>query len=309
MQTRCGNKVHGATLVEMMMVATIIGLFFVMLVGYSTQRARQAAIDHASQQIQQILSASLSYYNANATWPTSLAAMQSPNTPYIPTPMVSPWGTTYIVSPVAPIAPSTNSILFQVSTTLPVKLKGRDAIGAVLAGTLPYGISTTGANTTVTATVNLPGQIVNNAEAVNFAGMYHTGTCVPVPTCPPTDAAGNPMVAEIMAVPSSVSGTNDPTPPPPIPPPNVYPLSSFTAYATSPAADPDPCDPASGGARDICTGTSSTNMFWRVCLRMITSKGLVVLDAGSAEYAVIMAMTRCSVPGEPAGDPFNVWGP
>ena len=36
----------------------------------------------------------------------------------------------------------------------------------------------------VVAAVNIPGQNLNNAGAVTFAGLYYHGGCVPVPQCP-----------------------------------------------------------------------------------------------------------------------------
>ena len=166
-------------------------------------------------------------------------------------------------------------------------------------------MSTDAANTTVTGSVNLPGQNVNNAAAVNFAGIYHHAACIPVPACPPTAANGNVMVAQVFVTPISVSGNFDAASN------KVYPISSFTAYTTDPSAVggiPAACS-ASSGAAVACTGQSATGRFWRACLRIITSRGEVVLDATTAQWAQVQAITRCSIQGEAAGDPNSVWGP
>lgn len=307
MQHRTGNQQKGFTLIEMMLVAAVIGMLFVMFVGYTEQRTRTLTIDRASQQMQQILNGALSYYIANGAWPTTIADLQAP-TSYVPSNIKSPWATTYTAIPVPPVAPSTVSVLFEVYVDLPAGLKGADAIGATLAGKIPYGNSTTGSTPTrVTAMVNLPGQNVNNATAVNFAGLYHNGACVPMPSCPQYDGSGNSMQPEVVIVPVSISGANDPGTT------NVYPITSFTAYASGvPSANPASCP---GGAGDAaCTAsTSSTGKFWRACVQVVTSKGTVTWDAitapKTAQLPVLMAMTRCAVQNEPSGDPFSVFGP
>ncbi len=286
------KKSDGFTLIEMMLVAVIIGMFFVMMMGYYRERTRAAMVDRASQQMQQILNAGLSYYISHGDWPAAITDLQNPAAPYIPVgaSINSPWGTPYSAGPVPPVPPSTNSILFSVTLTLPAALVHRSVIGKIIAGKLPYGVSTDGVNTTVTATVNLPGQNVNNATAVNFSGIFHHGACIPVPACPPTAANGRPMVPEVFVAPISVSGTAEANSN------KVYPISSMTAYTTNPATTPVAC--TATGAANACQGQSATGLFWRACLRIITSRGEVQLDAVTAEYAQVQATTRCSVQGE-----------
>jgi type II secretory pathway pseudopilin PulG len=303
MSNQLGKKQLGATLIELMLVSVVIGMMFVMYLGYTNQRTRTITIDRASQQMQQVLNAALSFYVANGEWPADLAALQAP-TPYIPTPFTSPWGTTYTATPVQLIAagPPARYLMFSVSVNLAAGLNGADAIGAALAGKLPAGVSTTGISpTTVTATVNLPGQNVNNATAVNFAGLYKQGACVPVPSCPFSDASGNPMTPEIIITPVSLAGANDAGTT------NAYPITSFTAYASgAPSANPPSC---SGGAGVACTaGSSPSGNWWRACVRVDTSRGTVAWG-GSILPPVMMAITRCIIQNEPAGDNFSVFNP
>lgn len=284
----------GFTLIEMMLVTVVVSMFLVMGTNYMQQRTRSAMIDRASVQMMQILNAGLSYYVNNGTWPASLATLQSDS--YLPTTTIrSPWGTVYTSTP----TPVTNRV-FTVSMSLPSGYSGHQAIGQVLAGKLPFGIRTTaGPLTTVSASVNIPGQNLNNARAVNFAGLYHNGACVPEPICP-VDLGGTAMTPSVMVVPVSASGMSDPNST------NVYPISSFTAYATAPSTAPLAC---TGGAGVACDGGTAGGRYWRVCLNVVTSKGLVTWDSTSGPTAVVMALTRCAITGEPSGSAFSVWGP
>ncbi len=284
----------GFTLIEMMLVTVVVSLFMVMGTSYMQQRTRSAMIDRASVQMMQILNAGLSYYVSNGSWPANLATLQAGS--YLPTTTIrSPWGTVFTSIP----TPVTNRV-FTVSMSLPSGYSGHQAIGQVLAGKLPFGVRTTvGPITTVSASVNIPGQNLNNARAVNFAGLYHNGACIPEPICP-VDLGGTPMTPSVMVVPVSASGMNDPAST------NVYPISSFTAYATALSTTPLAC---TGGVGVACSGGTAGGRYWRVCLNVVTSKGLVTWDATSGPTSVVMALTRCSVSGEPSGSPFTVWGP
>jgi type II secretory pathway pseudopilin PulG len=305
MKYQFDKKQLGVTLVEILLVTAVIGMMFVMYIGYTKQRTRELSINRASQQMQQVLNGALSYYLVNAAWPANLAAMQAP-TAYVPTPFTSPWGTAYTAIPVPPVAPSTRSVLFQVTVTLPLGYASASAIGAVLAGKLPAGTSTNGPlGTSISATVNLPGQNVNNATAVNFAGLYKNGACVPEPSCP-ADGSGNPMKSEVIITPVSLSGANDPGTT------NAYPITSFTAYASGPpVASPANCTGAATSPNCVLTGgTSPTGRFWRACVRVVTSKGTVDWSSQLSTMApVMMAMTRCIIQNEASGSPFIVFGP
>jgi type II secretory pathway pseudopilin PulG len=304
MKNHFNKKQLGVTLIEILLVSAVIGMMLVMYIKYTQQRTRTVTIDRASQQMQQVLNGALSYYVVNAAWPVNLAALQAP-TPYIPATFKSPWGTAYTAIPVPPVAPATKSVLFQVSVTLPAGLASANAIGAVLAGKLPAGVSSVGSPTTITATINLPGQNVNNATAVNFAGLYKNGACVPVPSCPVTDGSGNAMTPEVIITPVSLSGANDNGTT------NAYPITSFTAFASSaPSGAPASCTGAGGSP--ICdAATSPTGLFWRACAQVVTSKGTVVWTATTAAQVqpVMMAMTRCIIQNEASGSSFAVFGP
>jgi hypothetical protein len=141
------------------------------------------------------------------------------------------------------------------------------------------------------------------------------------------------MTASIFVLPQSVSGVLGTTPTPP----NIYPISSFTAFvttsspvlngtnvktcesmqlpdnnsSTTPTATAN-CLPGTAGA--IVSGTS----YWRVCLDVWTQNGRAVDQSANqsststwGQYANVAAFTRC-VPGnppkEPMGSDFTVWG-
>jgi len=196
--------------------------------------------------------------------------------------------------------------------------------------------------TIVVANVNIPGQNLNNARSVNFASVYYSGSCVPAPNCPPN------MRPDILVMPAAVTGVNDDpsacnassTQPPYNPSgctANTYPVSSFTAFARG-DSNGNPVDPngtSSGPPLDCrVTGTPNSQIcwksynttatpitsdgtkYWRVCLSVMTEKGLVY-PASTNNYPIqqgkmmgsIVAMTRC-VPNSgnenPSGS-MDVW--
>lgn len=331
------TKFHsqGLTLLEVLMVMVIISAFILFGVNYINQRTQEIRIDRTVSQMQQVLNAALSYYVDNGTWPCITNTLPAPlcisdGTPYeltvlqaggkyLPaTGFVSPWnGVTYKMS-----VPVTKS-LFSVSVTLPT-MANQWAIATYIAGKLPLAkIDATclpppaapAATCSVTAYVGIPAQSLNNASAVNFSGLYHHGGCVPVPTCPVDNKTGTAMTPQIFVIPVSVSGVNDTGSN------NVYPLTSFTAYAvggtnTTPAL----CKDASSIGGDDCTdinGTSDVGVtkYWRACLQVVTSLGDVSTtrtDVAAAslwgQSVTLAAYTRCGISGEPAGSTFSVFG-
>lgn len=303
------NKSKGVTLVEILLVVSIISAILYMGIGYIQQRTLSAIVDRTAIQMQQILNAGLSYYVNNAEWPADLATLQTDN--YLPVNMSGPYGTTYE----AAVSPANNSI-FVVSLTLPQTITGVKAIGLSIAGKLPLSSSTTdgSGDTLITTSVNIPGQNLANATAVNFAGLYHNGACVPVPSCP-LDNNGNPLEADIIVAPVSVSGMSDTGST------NVYPLTSINAFAQD-AVDltatggigPTPCpsNTTGNGNPSFCYADNALNQitdgkYWRVCLAAITSKGDVVWDGTTGLYGTVMVITRCSNPNEDSGSGFDYW--
>lgn len=257
---------------------------------------------------------------------------------YLPAPTTPPTGT--INSPYAtPIYTSINATNnnFYVTTAMPKigtdnKNTSSVANANIIAGQLPFGVIANNTATTLTQTdpvplttlgcstttvpaacfvmtsVPPPGQNLNNARSINFAALYHGTACVPAPTCP----AG--MIPQIFVVPTSVSGVNDP--PTGCNPPNrvtgckvnVYPISSYTAYAVGAgyggSTSPGPNNYLYPGApyyytwgnnnmpsctygkTDLCFGRNNplgtstsvsvpTGYYWRVCLAVVTERGAV----------------------------------
>lgn len=309
----------GFTLIELMLVLAIMTGIIVMMLRYTTQRIDETRRDRVVVQLQQIQNAALAYYVANGKWPlakcddvkvdlTKSDLMPQPPSQlpdYLPkTFSKNPYQQAFQVSCNA----TTNN--FFVETKFPNNTEAQ-----IVAGRIPLGSVLSGTNTVQTL-VNLPGQNLNNARAVNFANIYHPGGCVPAPNCP------NPnMVREIMVVPVSVSGLNDPGTSG-TGPQNVYPISSFTAYAQGEAGALSV--PVVGGFAARCDrpnqnyqcmgGTAGGKIdpntaYWRVCLKVATAKGDVIFDDITGKQVSVLAITRCSPPQEPFGSDFTVFSP
>ena len=231
--------------------------------------------------------------------------------------IASPWaGASYFIYTDA------QNKLFYVYTSITAGTSGVAAAASnIIAGTLPFAYTTKTAGTPPTAgtmcvaadltcyvvsSVNIPGQNLNNAGGVNYAGLYKHGGCVPVPVCPIDPVTSLPLTAEVVIVPISVSGLNDPDSS------AIYPISSFTAYAAAPAAYPVACTGSS--TRPTCdapdiVGKAATT-YWRACLQVVTEKGNVQTTnpssaspgSGSAAAGTdfganvtLMAITRCPI--------------
>lgn len=331
------KRMTGFTLIEMLLVMVIVSALIYMGITYMQQRTYQTSVDKASLQMQQILNAALSYYVNNNAWPKQtstgnsdgLACLQATEAsgctvPYLTSTLVSPLNISYETW----LNPPPNSNLFYAIAT--VTGANATSTAQVIAGTLPLAFTTNDkANTNspcvigdkvcyVYAAVNVPGQNLNNAGAVTFAGIYSNGGCVPEPKCP-VDKNGYQMKPSIMVVPVAVNGINDA--------PtncvndgttsgcdniNVYPISSFTAYATPSAAIPNNC---AGGGVKACEataagGTLPAGNYWRVCLATTTQKGLVTpnTNAWGQLAGSVMAITRCSINNEGSTTSnINVW--
>lgn len=301
------KKRFGFTLIEMLLVMVIISFIIFMIIGFVQQKTDEIRRDRAAMQMQLILNAGLAFYVNNGKWPITcdgksynLSALND----YLPSNFSgnNPWGNPYTISCKTP---ETNS-------TFSVTTKANQHVEAIiLAGRLPLaglvGIPDT--STTVIASVPIPGQNLNNARALNFGSIYHSGGCVPEPVCPAN------MKAQIFVVPVSVSGTYDFTRPQ-----NVYPITSYTANAYGPDL-PDSvrnCDlsqihqPCNLEPSPPPTGT---NNYWRVCLAINTERGAVIPQNAAQGLAMgsILAITRCRTgtddTPEYTGSDFNVWSP
>lgn len=241
-------------------------------------------------------------------------------TKYLPATVTSPWSAgVYTIK-------STTTNLYVYTPITTNSTSTATGYADIIAGTLPLAYTTGNVaatppnqvlcNTTtcyVVASVNIPGQNLNNATAVNFAGVVSNGGCLPVPTCP-VDANGNTMIPEAVVVPVSVSGVND------VGSTNVYPISSFTAYVVGNAKPPTTTSPP------MCTGGGSLNVsancaahliagsaakaYWRVCLQVITEKGNVRTTRNDVwgNDVIIAGFTRCSVKNETTTSGFTVFG-
>lgn len=311
------QTVLGVTLIEILLVLVIISTIIYLAIGYLQQRTLQMRTDRTSLQMQQILNAGLAYYVANGRWPSNLSCLQQSGASgctqrYLPNNLSSPWGQPYTVG--------NNNSLFYVYTSITAGTAETAAAQAtIIAGKLPLSYTTqslsgsppqqVSCNSTTcypVGAVNVPAQNLNNATAVNFAGIYHNGGCVPVPNCP-RDANGNQLSAQVYVVPISVAGVNDNNS-------SAYPLISFTGYAKGGTdSSPPPCDYGSttspyGPCGDLVNGVSGTN-YWRACLDVETTQGRVSQSGNTSWGSVVSlgAFTRCGGVNEQAGSNFNVW--
>ncbi|HSW70179.1 MAG TPA: type II secretion system protein [Gammaproteobacteria bacterium] len=340
------QKTKGVTLLEIMLVLAIASSLLVLVLNYTTQKSDELRRDKTVIQMQQILNAGMSFYVTNSFWPlksavitdtkcgtstwTDLSALKPY---YLPNAFNNnPYGNSYNIN----CNNSTNGGGFYVYTTA-----NSPANAAIIAGRLPLAYRTTtpvssltpsacttgNTCTVVVANVNIPGQNLNNARSVNFAGVYYSGSCVPAPNCPPN------MKPDIMVMPASVSGIYDPPSctgsDPSTCTATAYPLSSFTAFArgdssgnpTSTAA-PFDCTYTQTASTEACLLTGSSfimptdgTRYWRVCLAVITEKGIAFPSSAAVEnqhgklMGSVVAITRC-VPnngGEVPSGSIDVW--
>jgi len=330
MKTTAVRDSKGFTLIEMLLVLTIISAIIYAGIGYVQQKTLQTKIDRTSAQMQQILNAGLSYYVANGTWPTDITCLQGGpasapcNVTYLPPTFTNGWGNDYN-------ATSSNS-LFYVYTSVPgsaTQANYANSVAQTIAGALPLSYvsadvppsapsacDTSGGGgggggapaCNVVSMVNIPGQNLNNARAVNFAGLYHHGACVPVPKCPVDAINQTTMTPQVMIVPVMVNGLNDTSTS------NTYPISSFAGYAVGPSAPgaaPPKCLSQNATAVSCGTPADPTAQYWRACISVVTEKGDVsITNQGSGTNAwgaseTLMAITPCAVTNEPAGSPYT----
>lgn len=333
------SKVKGVTLIEVLLVLVIIGSIMYLAVGYLQQQAQQSRMDKTVIQMQQALNGGLAYYVANGAWPGNLSCLQGSGSgcsvEYIPSNFVPPWGgqNYHVVN--------ANGILY-IYFKLDIGTQA-NAIANVLAGRLPLGYAThTDASGSapppddgscsaagsqsycyVVASVNIPGQNLNNATAINFAGIYTNGGCIPVPQCP-VDSNGKTMIPEVMVAPVSVSGIVSYN--------NLngvgsgskviynQAITSFTAYATSDNSSgkvptstaPYDCGTSSPG--DDCasneTGKTPAQAYWRACVQITTEKGDISQWSDDTEWGkkvTLMAVTRCTIKNETSGSGFSIY--
>jgi len=342
------KRVIGFTLLEMLLVLAISSSLILLLVNFTSQKTEQARRDKTVLQVQQIMNAALSFYVNNSRWPitcgtpatwTSISALPvantfSPGKGYLPpgfgtnvygqpfqincgTQAAADGGNFYVATSVGTYRVS-NAFMIAGQLPLAYTTTAASLTGATVLPPAQDATCTTGTGptcTTIVSSVTIPGQNLNNARSVNFAGLYYGGSCVPAPNCPPG------MSPSIFVVPASVAGVSDkPTCAGPNTSPydpvrdnctaNVYPLASFTAFARggldSSGVDSgggpvgpgtNATNPPTGGGNNQpydCNVTGSlttascwqtytppTNipqdgtLYWRVCLAVVTQKGQV----------------------------------
>lgn len=331
---------RGFTLIEMLLVLAIIGMIIFMTTSYFQQQALQARMDKASVQLQQILSAGMAYYVSNGYWPDpgsneSIDCLQGEGggtcIQYLPTTFINPWTYNYHTKLNDNCDSSGTSEATCASFYAYTKINAGDktyAVATAIAGKLPLAYATSedpdGKNFPdsdpndctpsssvcyVVTSVTIPGQNLNNADAIKFSGVYNHGGCVPVPSCPLD------MVPQIMVVPVQVAGVNTKASGSDQ---DVYPISSFMAYAKGgpgSGISPGRCTSDTGGGDKTCQSKEGTDFdsgykgdYWRVCMQVVTTNGDVSENNDEWGKAVsVMAITRCSIKGANVGSEFGVY--
>jgi hypothetical protein len=287
-------------------------------------KTAQIVRDRAAIQMALIDNAALAYYINNGAWPgqqtsgctagMGLSVLAS----YLPAQFTNP----FIGLGAYSLTCSTNQAYFTVSLNVRAN---QDA--EIIAGMVPGGVANVGLHPSVSSSVNIPGQNLNNARAVNAAGVYHNGACVPVPVCP------TGMTPQIYVGVAQIMGTNDAA----SSNPNLYPITNFTAYAIGgTTSSPGPCTGANqsssscynyGPSETLPSGVSSRNSpsppnYWRVCVDVGTQAGDIASNASNTggtsttswgQYQSLLAITRCApgtpLPTENSGSDLNVWTP
>ncbi|MDX1901252.1 MAG: type II secretion system protein [Gammaproteobacteria bacterium] len=273
---------RGFTLVEMLLVLVIASSMIVLLLNYSIQKTDELRRDKTVLQVQQLMSAALSYYVNNSAWPslttcsTTAAPVPWLSIPTLPNTdtfapgqgyLVTGFGTNPYGKPYQ-INCGTQSTSDGGNFYVAMDVGGSTSTNAlIIAGKLPMAYVTTPAElaaanfppkqdpscplgptcTAVVASVTIPGQNLNNARSVNFANLYYSGSCVPAPNCPPG------MKASILVIPAGVAGVNDnptctgsPLSNDPVTDQckaNLYSMQSFTAFARGGPPNGDPVLP------------------------------------------------------------------
>ena len=347
---RAPRTKNGFTLLEMLLVLVIMATILAMIIGFMQQKTREMRINKTVMDMQQILNAALSFYVANGRWPGTVCktGICSPTPPfsnslgdgicaltqayYLPSPMLGAYG-----KPFSGPCPDGSTITTAYSmdwnsqqawiwtyltSNATMKVEAQRIAAQLPLGYLsftgmgyghgqpPNSIATActpGTGCLIVTSVNVPAQNLNNATAINFAGVYHNGGCIPVPECP-LDKNGTLTTPEVIVVPLSVSGVNDVNSPN-----NIYPISSFTAYAVGPSAgggvQPAPCNGYQNFTSTACQSINPSDKYWRACLQVITLRGEVAAtNQDWGRYVYLGAFTRCAPTNEPSGSPLTSGG-
>jgi competence protein ComGC len=296
------SKAKGFTLLQLLFVLVLITATIIMMTNYGIQQTAQYRADRTGVQMQQLLNAGLAYYVYNGSWPTQLSTLTAGG--YLPATLTqSSYGYAYTLS-----TDGTPTSKLTLQTQMPSSSYDYFAMISLIPN-LPNALIVSPSLTSyLTAAVDIPGQNTGDARTLNFSSVYHSGGCVPVPSCPSN------MTAQIVVVPAGVNGVKDP--------PttsdgstacststiynsaggvvtsgncaqiNSYPITNYGAYTTGPSASPQQCNSA---ASESCWADASvgnwtpslgmTGTFWRVCLTVQTEKGQVVIPSSGANYS------------------------
>jgi prepilin-type N-terminal cleavage/methylation domain-containing protein len=314
----------GFSLIEMLLVMVVVSSIIVMATSYMARKAETQRIDQTVLKMQYVLNAGLAYYVASANGQTSGGEWPGSNDLYyeLKGPGSNSLQPNFLGSaPILDMAANpmwithrTNATggppnTFQVLACVPGTSTKSATNAKIIVGKLPLGFTmqNTALNCSTTLAVGyvlMPSQVINQAMSMKFAGVYHHGACVPVPMCPDKAAgAGVTMTPQIFVVPLSVSGLNGNGNT------NIYPISSFTTFATPYSTNPSACSTYST-VSPACSNGNSNELYWRVCLQLITERG-DVQQSGSTNWGDnvnLAAFTRCQISNEPSGSGFTVYG-
>lgn len=332
-------KERGVTLLEILLVLVIIATIMILFMSFMMRRSEEARMNKMVITTQQILSAGLSYHHDYGKWTDCTMSDQCL--------LMTGDGLPLLEKGYLPdqdyfsLWPSSDTDYIQFSSPTEKKFtvcipiaagSATQAIAETLASRLPIGRTSQTDHSTpcgedvptstcddptqscrVITSVNVPGRNMKNASSFNFAAVYHNGACVPIPKCP------DQMHPDILVYPVSVSGLNEGMNGSGGTSGYVTSLESFTARAIGPDAfdpndttgSPGPSDcttsAKNGCMKDNSGGFLDSGIYWRVCLDVVSSGGVLAGTKWTKQSGSVMVMTRCIPENEPSGSDWDVF--
>lgn len=328
------QRSKGLTLIEVLLALVISSAMILLFINFTTRKADQMRIDKTVLQMNQIINSALAFYTRNGSFnisknyadcgaPESLSETKLND--IAPGLAINPYGYPYVVG--CDMASGSFWVGTHTSTRANATIVANSLAGGYIAGGYGPGVLPGGSGDNVTfyavTYTPPPGQNLTNARSINFAGIYHSGACVPAPNCP------TGMKPAIYVAPAGVSGVNDaPTCTGANAPrgkvgvvdstctANIYPVSSFVAFVRGKDATGEPgvvtgsgstaevmlqdcsinspgmvacnsaaSDATSSSAWSLLPSTEPTaTKYWRVCLVVYTERGYINPSNNSANF-------------------------
>lgn len=337
------QNARGFTLIEMLLVLVIISAIIMTGMNYFQQRTLQNKVDKTSLEMQQILTAAMTFYAAKGVWPNPGAASTAiidcltgddsvfgaaPVTcdlPLLPNVPLSPWLqaagglTPYNVFAAAPpLAPNVSPAFF---VSLPLAAattqNHSDVYARMIAVKMPLGYVSgdlvgTPPNPATPCTAGndcvAVSSVMPPGQSLKNAGNVNFAGTYHHGGCVPVPECpnapdGTPLVPEVFLVPTSITGYFD------APVGGVsksYPITSFTAYvrgSTPLNATPPDCDVVATAPQACPAGGN----YWRACVDIQTQQGAPQNASAWSNQVYVTAFTRCKPRAEREGGGIGIF--